>query len=77
VWITDDARKHGIKDAAIQHAFRNPLFVWPPDDDLVMIVGADQTGVRLLEVGYVVADDGEQVVVHAMKCRDKYLPPGW
>lgn len=27
----------------------------------------------LLEVGYIVADDGTPVIIHAMPARDKYL----
>ena len=39
-----------------------------------MLVGASRAG-RLLEVG-VVAGDPDPVIVHAMKCRDRFLAGG-
>jgi len=68
--ILASARKHGIKDDDMLHAYRNPIRVFQ-QDDLVMLIGADETG-RLLEVG-VVAGDGLEFIVHAMAARPRFL----
>jgi hypothetical protein len=47
--VLNSARKHGISDSHMLHAYRHPIRVFAMDD-LVMLVGADQSG-RLLEVG--------------------------
>lgn len=47
--IVASARKHGINDIDMLHAYRNPLRVFELDD-LVMFIGADESG-RLLEIG--------------------------
>lgn len=47
--VLNSARKHGISDSDMLHAYRHPIRVFALDD-LVMLVGADQSG-RLLEVG--------------------------
>lgn len=53
------------------HAYRNPMWHFVTPDELDLVVGADQAG-RLLEVGYVVSDDGAFVIVHAMPVRPMY-----
>ncbi|NNE95894.1 MAG: hypothetical protein HKO63_08470 [Acidimicrobiia bacterium] len=68
--ILASARKHGIEDTDMLHAYRNPIRVFQADD-LVMLIGADETG-RLLEVG-VVAGDGVEFIVHAMAARPRFL----
>lgn len=68
--IADSARKHGIADDDILHAFRNPIAVH--DDDVTVFVGADRAG-SLLEIGIVESAEGVPVIVHAMFARDKYL----
>ena len=47
--ILESARKHGVNDADMLHAYRNPIRVFDLDD-LVMLIGPDQSGL-LLEVG--------------------------
>ena len=47
--VLDSARKHGITDDDMVHAYRNPIRVFALDD-LRMLIGADHAG-RLLEVG--------------------------
>lgn len=64
------ARKHGVHDADILHAYRNPTRVFDLDD-LIMLVGAATNG-QLLEIG-VVKDGGIEFVVHAMTAREKFL----
>lgn len=68
--IVASARKHGISDNDMLHAYRNPIRVLQVDD-LVMLIGGDETG-RMLEVG-VVAAEGIEFIVHAMTAREKFL----
>jgi hypothetical protein len=68
--IVASARKHGISDNDMLHAFRNPIRVFRLDD-LVMLIGADELG-RMLEVG-VAAAEGIEFIVHAMPAREKFL----
>jgi superfamily II DNA/RNA helicase len=68
--IVAGARKHGIPDGQMLHAYRYPVRGFDLDD-LTMLVGADETG-RMLEVGVAVAD-GIEFIVHAMPAREKFL----
>lgn len=68
--ILGSARKHGVHDDDILHAYRNPTRVFDLDD-LTMLIGAATDG-QLLEIG-VVGDGGIEFVVHAMTARDKFL----
>ncbi len=52
------------------HAYRHPIRVFAMDD-LVMLIGADQSG-RLLEVGVAEAE-GLEFIVHAMPARERFL----
>jgi hypothetical protein len=68
--ILDSARKHGVSDADMLHAYRHPIRVFVVDG-LVMLVGGDEIG-RLLEIG--VADaEGVEFIVHAMPARPRFL----
>jgi hypothetical protein len=69
--IATSARKHGVSDDVIVHAFNNPVRVENIDEGLTMLVGPDHAG-NLYEIGVVTSDEGP-VVVHAMAARDKYL----
>ncbi|HUP76798.1 MAG TPA: hypothetical protein VM282_27430 [Acidimicrobiales bacterium] len=68
--ILTSARKHGVLDHDMLHAYRNPSRVFELDD-LVMLIGADAAG-RLLEIGLVSAE-GVEFIVHAMPARSKFL----
>ena len=68
--ILESARKHGISDDDMLHAYRNPIRVYVLDD-LVMLIGGDDAG-RLLEVGVVQAE-GVEFIVHAMPARERFL----
>lgn len=68
--IVVSARKHGITDDDMLHAYRNPIRV-SQLDDLFMLIGGDESG-RMLEVG-VVSAEGIDFIVHAMPARDKFL----
>jgi hypothetical protein len=61
--ILASARKHGITDDDMLHAYRHPIRVFDLDD-LDMLVGADTAG-RMLEIG-VTAAEGVEFIVHAM-----------
>jgi hypothetical protein len=69
--IVDSARKHGVSDETILHAFNNPILVEDLDEGLTMFVGPGPAG-NLYEIGVVNADEGP-IVVHAMRARPKYL----
>jgi hypothetical protein len=68
--IARSARKHGVSDDAIVHAFNNPVRVEDLDEGLVMLVGPDHAG-NLFEIGVVASGEGP-VIVHAMPARPKY-----
>ena len=68
--ILASARKHGISDDDMLHAYRNPIRVFA-FDELTMLIGAGQDG-QELEVGLVTAD-GVEFIVHAMTARPKFL----
>jgi hypothetical protein len=67
----NSARKHGVSDETILHAFNNPVLVEDLDERMTMFIGPDQAG-NLYEIGVVGTDEGP-IVVHAMKARPKYL----
>jgi hypothetical protein len=71
-FIAGSARKHGVADEDMLHAYRNPIRVWPLDEDMTVFVGPDRAG-RLLEVGVVDSDVGP-AIVHAMPARPRFLP---
>lgn len=68
--IAPTARRHGVSDDTILHAFNNPIRAEELDEGLTMLVGADHAG-NLFEVGVVNSDEGP-VIVHAMPARPKY-----
>ena len=68
--IVASARKHGISDNDMLHAYRNPIRVFELDD-LIMLIGGDESG-RMFEIG-VAAAEGIEFIVHAMPARDKFL----
>ena len=69
--IAPSARRHGIPDADMIHAFDHPIFVDDLDDGFTMLVGADPAA-NLLEIGVVDASDGP-IIVHVMPAGPKYL----
>ena len=64
------ARKHGITDDDMLHAYRHPIRVFDLDD-LDMLIGADRSG-RMREIGVTTAE-GVEFIVHAMAARPKFL----
>ena len=68
--VLASARKHGVADQDMLHAYRNPVRVYQ-FDDLTMLIGADEAG-RMLEIGTATAE-GIELIVHAMPAREKFL----
>ena len=68
--IAGSARRHGIDDEDILHAYRNAFRVFE-EGETVMCIGADRSG-RILEV-LVVTRHRRRRIVHAMRARPKYL----
>ena len=69
--IVDSARKHGIADEDILHAFNHPVSYEDLDDGFVMIIGPTRSA-QIVELGVLDTDHGP-VVVRAMTARRKYL----
>jgi len=68
--ILASARKHGIDDEDILHAFRNAILD-VTDDDIVMLIGPNRDG-NLIEVALIRSENGF-LIIHAMQARKKYL----
>jgi len=68
--ILESARKRGVSDADMPHAYRYPIRAFDLDD-LVMLIGTDQAG-QPLEVGVAEAE-GIDFIVHAMPTRPRFL----
>ena len=68
--IVASARKHGVSDDDMLHAYRNPIRVFELDDH-VMLIGGDESG-RMLEIG-IAAAEGIEFIVHAMPAREMFL----
>ena len=73
--VRPSARKHGVSDEDAIAAAGNPSVSGPLNDEnpqRQLRIGFD-TQARLLETVVLVWDDGTEEVIHAMKCRPKYL----
>ena len=70
--IASSARKHGIDDEDLLHAYRNATDAYALEEDFVMLVGPARTG-GLLEIGVVRSEDGTPVIIHAMEARPRFL----
>jgi hypothetical protein len=68
--ILASARRHGVRDDNMLHAYRNPIRVFEVDD-LAMLIGPDESAM-LLEIGVAHAE-GIDFIVHAMAARPKFL----
>lgn len=68
--ILASARKHGVVDEDILHAYQHPIRVFRLDD-LTMLIGPDRAA-RLLEVG-LSSGEGVEFIVHAMPARPKFI----
>jgi hypothetical protein len=74
--ILPSARKHGVTNRSINHAFAHLLVRFdmgdddPPVRDLVL--GPDVAG-NIIELIVVVLDNGDELAIHAMPIRSRYL----
>lgn len=71
--IRDSARKHGIADADIEHAWRHALRFIERDyhgDTQLLVIGPDR-GSRLLELVAVPSGNPTRII-HADICRPKF-----
>ena len=71
--ILDSAFKHGIAEQDIVYVYEFAVnsLVLQTNPEKVMLFGFDTIG-RGLEIGYIVNDQGEDIVIHAMKVRSVY-----
>lgn len=69
--ITASARKHGVSDDDMLHAFSHPISYEDLGEGFVMIIGPTRSA-HLIELGFIDTDHGP-VIVHAMTARRKYL----
>jgi uncharacterized DUF497 family protein len=75
VEIHSAARKHGIDDASIEHAFNRAVVVADLEGDEAprrqLVIGPDRAG-NMLELIVLQLDDGRELVIHAMPLRRRY-----
>jgi hypothetical protein len=69
--IAPSARKHGVDDSDVMHAYWHPMRVFDLEEGLSMVRGPNRTAM-LFEVGVVQGAEAP-VIVHAMRARDKFL----
>ena len=71
--IAESARKHSILDQDINYVYEFPLnsIITQEDPPIVMLFGFDSIG-RGLEIAYITNDEGEDIIIHAMKIRASY-----
>lgn len=80
VWLVEvhrSARKHGVTDGDIIHAATQYMIAYPlsseneetPQRELRL--GPDRAG-NMLEVVVLLLDDGDELIIHAMRMRPKY-----
>ena len=71
--ISDSARKHGVDDEDIVHAWENAIRYVEYDydgDERLLVIGADRHG-RMLELVAVPADEPTRII-HADRLRPKF-----
>ena len=71
--ILDSALKHGISKQDIEYVYEYAVnsLVLDINPEKTMLFGFDTIG-RGLEVGYIVNDNEEDIIIHAMKIRAVY-----
>lgn len=68
--ILASARRHGVGDDDMLHAYQHPIRVLEANG-LIMLIGADRAG-RLVEIG-IASAGGIDFIVHAMPARPRFL----
>jgi hypothetical protein len=69
--IAPSARKHGVSDDDIRHAYAHPIRIFDLDEGFTMLIGANRAAI-ILEIG-VIEGAPAPVVVHAMRARETFL----
>ena len=71
--ISSSAHKHNISDADILYVYENSInsLILETIPTKIMLFGFDTIG-RAIEVGYIVNEQGEDIIIHAMKIRKIY-----
>jgi hypothetical protein len=70
--IDVSARRHGVADEDVRHAWRNHILSHEADDEgVVILVGPARDG-SLLEVGMISSDTSIRII-HCMPARPRYL----
>lgn len=69
--IAESARRHGVSDEDILHAYAHAIRVFELDEGFTMIIGADRA-VIIYEIGAVEGATAV-VIVPAMRAREKFL----
>lgn len=69
--IAPSAFRHGISREDILHAYKNPIRIFELDENLYMIIGSNRAAL-LIEVG-LNSTSNRQVIIHAMKARNRFL----
>jgi len=75
VEVHASALKHGISSESALTAAANTVYLADLDEDSPvrqLRLGFDETG-RLLELVVLTFDDGNEMIIHAMKVRTQYL----
>lgn len=68
--VLENARRRGIPDDDMMHAYRNPIRVFDLDG-LNMLIGPGEAA-QLLEIGVATAE-GIDFIIHAMAARPQFL----
>ena len=75
--IEPSARRHGVPDDHMLHAFRHHWRAFETEDPEVRIyIGPSTTG-EPLEIGVATDNDDDAAVIHAMPARAKFLRGWW
>ena len=73
--IDPSARKHGVSDEDIRHAYEHFAYVATVDSEDILVrvlyLGPDRAA-NLLELVAIERDDREELVIHAMRMSRKY-----
>ena len=63
--IADSARKHGVSDDDMLHAYAHPIRVFELDEGFTMVIGANHAAI-IFEIGVV---DGVTAPVTCTRCK--------
>lgn len=74
--IKESARKHGIGDSDMLHAYRHHWFWIETDDTAVNILVGPATTGEPLEIA-VVSRGTSSAIIHAMRARRSFLTGWW